>query len=319
MALVFRELQEQEFTDWDRFCEKQKTGTVFHTSAWLKDRKEGEFHISACFDGLQIIGGFPWLLNHRIGLKRVVKPRLTPYYGPVWRNSLDETTLDRMISGIVGDLQNFDVFSMSLLPGYSIPELNLPVPCRRRKIRTCLKHPDDPPNYSKGLNYEIRRAALKGVVISETADPKEIYPLTLNSFRRVGRPHPFRFREFERLFSAMIKNNRCTAFKAEYEDTGIIGIQLLLHDSYRAYNIMSGINWDHKKLNAGSLLMAHSIDWARKRKLIFDFEGSSIEPVFRFFTRFGPEVVTYPYLVYANTRRVKWLNSAAQMFGRQLY
>jgi hypothetical protein len=319
MALVFRELQEQEFTDWDRFCEKQKTGSVFHTSAWLKDRKEGELHISACFDGLQIIGGFPWLLNKRIGLKRVVKPRLTPYYGPVWKNNLDAITLDHVISGLLSDLLDYDVFSLSLFPGYSLPELNLPVPCRRRNIRTCLRYPEHPPNYSKGLNYEIRRAALKGVVISETADPKEIYPLTMNSFKRVGRSHPFGFNEFERLFSTMFKENRCTAFKAEYEETGIIGIQLLLYDSYRAYNIMSGIDRNYKKLNAGPLLMAHSIEWARQRGLIFDFEGSSIEPVFQFFMRFGPEVVTYPFLVYANSRRVKWLNSAAQVFGRKLY
>lgn len=319
MALVFRELQEQEFADWDRFCLKQKTGTVFHTSVWLKGRKEGELHISVCFNGLQMIGGFPWLLNKRIGLKRVVKPRLTPYYGPVWKSDLDATTLDQMISGILGGLFDYDVFSLSLLPGYSVPELNLPVPCRRRNIRTCLRYPDHPTSYSKGLSYEIRRAALKGVVISETDDPKIIYPLTLNSFQRIGRPHPFRFNEFERLLSTMIKHNRCTAFKAEYEDTGIIGIQLLLHDSYRAYNIMSGIDWNHKKLNAGSLLMAHSIEWAQQHGLIFDFEGSSIEPVFRFFMRFGPEVVTYPYLIYTNTRRVKWLNSAAQLFGRKLY
>jgi hypothetical protein len=319
MALLFRELQEQEFTDWNRFCENQETGTVFHTSVWLKGRKEGELHITACFDGLQLIGGFPWLLNKRIGLKRVVKPRLTPYYGPVWKNNLDNTTLDQMVSGIIGDLLNYDVFALSLLPGYSIPELNLPVPCRRRSIRTCLRYPDDPPNYSKGLNYEIRRAALKGVVISETDDPKVIYPLTQNSFRRIGRPHPFGFKEFERLLSTMFKHNRCTAFKAEYEDAGVIGVQLLLHDSYRAYNIMSGIDWNHKKLNAGPMLMAHSIEWARQCGLIFDFEGSSIEPVFRFFTRFGPHVVTYPYLVYANTRRVRWLNSAAQLFGRKLY
>ncbi|TVQ14840.1 MAG: GNAT family N-acetyltransferase [Balneolaceae bacterium] len=319
MALVFRELQEQEFTGWDRFCLRQKNGTVFHTSTWLRHRKEGELHISACFDGLQIIGGFPWLLNRRMGLKRVVKPRLTPYYGPVWKDDLDEATLDHVISGIIDGLMNFDVFALSLLPGSEMPGLNLPVPTRRRKIRTCLKYPGTPPNYSKGLNYEIRRASLKGVAISETDDPAVIYKHTQTSFARAGRQHPFRYDEFERLFTTMIEHNLCTAFKAEHEDFGVIGTQVLLKDNYRAYNIMSGINWHHKKLNAGSLMMAHSIEWARQRDLIFDFEGSSIESVFQFFMRFGPEVVTYPYHVYVMSRRVKWLNSVAQIFGRMVY
>jgi hypothetical protein len=319
MALVFRELKEQEFADWNRFCLKQKNGTVFHTSTWLRQRKEGELHISACFDGLQIIGGFPWLLNRRMGLKRVVKPRLTPYYGPVWKDDLDISTLEHMISGIIDGLMNFDVFTLSLLPGCEITGVNLPVPTRRRNIRTCLRYPDIPKNYSKGLNYEIRRASLKGVTISESDNPGIIYKLTQKSFMRAGRPHPFMFNEFERLFSTMIKHNNCIVFKAEHEEFGPIGIQVLLYDNCRAYNIMSGINWNHKKLNAGPLLMAHSIEWAQQSELIFDFEGSSIESVFKFFMRFGPDVVTYPYYVYVISRRVKWLNNAAQLLGKKLY
>lgn len=319
MALVFRELEEQEFPEWDRFCDQQKSGTVFHTTPWLNHRKEGELHISACFDGLQLTGGFPWLLNHRFGLERIVKPRLTPYYGPVWKDNIDSVTREHLVNGILGGLQKFDVLAVSLLPGAAFPGGLGTSPAIRRNIRTCLRFPDKHVHYSKGLNYELRRSELKGVTITETEETDVIYRLTQHSFHNAGRKHPLAPEEFSHLFSIMRRQKRCIAFKAEYEDSGVIGVQVLLYDDNRAYNVLSGIDREHKKLNAGSLLMEHCIEWAHRKGLIFDFEGSSIEPVFQFFIRFSPEVVTYPYHVYVNSKRVKWLNKVTEIFGKRLY
>lgn len=319
MALVFRELAGDEYDDWDRFCDNQKTATVLHTTGWLGQRNEGELHILGCLDGGSLTGGFPYLLNRRLGLKRVVKPKITPYYGPVWKDDLDALTRGLVINGLIDRLRHYDVFAFSIHPGITLPDGTLPPPTKRKNIRTCLKHPGKPLNYSRVRRRQIRDGTLKGVRISETGDPEIIYRLSEMSIKRAGRSKLFEKQEFLRLYRAMKDRNRIVAFQAVHEELGVIGTQVQVYDNHRAYNILSGIIWEHKNLNAGPMLLAHSIEWALQHGLIFDFEGSSIKSVFEYFMRFNPEVVHYPYYVYVNSSRVKWLNSLARLLGRRVY
>jgi hypothetical protein len=319
MAHVFRQLARDEYGQWDLFCDKQRNATILHTTGWLDHRMEGELHIAGCFDGDVLSGGFPYLLNHRLGLKRVVKPRLTPYYGPVWADDLDNDTRDQVVRGLVGMLDNTDVFALSFHPGIMLPEGTLPPATSLKMIRTCLIFPGKPLRYSRNRRRQIRTGYESGVRIFPTDDLELIYRMTESSIERAGRPPLFEREEFLRLFSAMNSRNRMIAFRADHDKEGVLGTQLMIFDNHRAYNILSGIDWEKRSMHAGPMLMAHCIEWAWKKGLIFDFEGSSIETVFEFFQRFNPEVVHYPYHIYVKSRRIRWFNGLTRLLGKRMY
>jgi hypothetical protein len=87
-------------------------------------------------------------------------------------------------------------------------------------------------------------------------------------------------------------------------------------DEHRAYYLMGGRSPGHER-GATSLLLWHAIRRAAERTRAFDFEGSMIEPVERYFRSFGARQV--PYLnVRKESRRAQALHRARRSltFGR---
>ena len=93
---------------------------------------------------------------------------------------------------------------------------------------------------------------------------------------------------------------------AKDEQGNIHAAMLLIWDNQAAYYLIGGADNRFRNSEAMSLLMWKSIKLASDKVDIFDFEGTMVESVERFFRGFGGVQTPYYQLVKATP---KWLRS----------
>lgn len=77
-------------------------------------------------------------------------------------------------------------------------------------------------------------------------------------------------------------------------DERAIACTFMVHDRRTAYYLLGGYDAEDRHHGAGALAILTSIEEAQRRGLaVFDFEGSMIPAIERFFRGFGGELVHY--------------------------
>lgn len=90
----------------------------------------------------------------------------------------------------------------------------------------------------------------------------------------------------------------------------------IIWDENSAYYLMGGGNPELRTSGATSLVMWEAIKFASDVTKHFDFEGSMLEPVERFFRAFGAEQVPY-FQISRMSRRMKLLR-AGKKFAKAI-
>lgn len=116
--------------------------------------------------------------------------------------------------------------------------------------------------------------------------------LVLKTFSRQGKdPKAVYLRKI--LSAAYDGEIKAYAF-VTYRGTVPIASVFVIHDNKRAVNILAGYDPTLKHSGAGALAMYAALEHARECGLqVFDFEGSMLPPVERYYRKFGAQL--YPY------------------------
>jgi len=314
-----RALGAEQYAEWDRFVKWSPQGTLFHTSDWL-ERSGDQFAIYGCYKGNELRGG---LAIGTFGPKFSGHPRVTPYLGLVLppREGKYVTTLSNekeivlvlarhlktetrkvtcRFSPEVVDLQPFiwEGYSTSVRYTYRLNVGNLDAVWE---------------NMDSTRRKNIRRAQQDGITIEHGAPFGDLFSMVESTYKRQNRDVRFRdaaFRYNEMLTSA----NKCRAFVARSKAGQCLAAVYIVWDEKRTYYLLGGHHdSEGSHHSAGALAMWEAIRFtAEKLKLPeFDFEGSTIPAVERFFRKFGG--------ILTPTYRVTWdgrsHNSAADDSG----
>jgi hypothetical protein len=110
----------------------------------------------------------------------------------------------------------------------------------------------------------------------------------------------------KRLDAACATQNARRIFFAEDAEKRIHAAIYVIWDDASAYYLMGGENPELRNSEASSLLMWEAIQFAATVTKKFDFEGSMIEPIERFFRGFGARQVPYSHVA-GMSRRMKIL------------
>ena len=309
-----RALDASEFARWDEFVRQSPQGTLFHTTLWL-DAAGQAFRLLGCFRGGELHGGFALgLVNHRAA--GTPHPSFTPYLGILYsaphakyvteisnnkeigvafaaflKKEFDRVEL-RFAPEVV-DLQPFiwQGFDVELRYTYRLPLTNLSSVFD---------------NMDAARRRNLVSAEKQGVQVEAGADFGEIVRLREISFERQGIaasdvPAAIRFE------TALRRAGRCQAFLARSGKGEPLGGVWIVWDEKRAYYLFGGYDHSAKSNNAVALAMWRAIQFtALDLKLPeFDFEGSMIPAVERFFRKFGA-TLTPVYTVRYRRRRVGW-------------
>ncbi len=142
------------------------------------------------------------------------------------------------------------------------------------------------------IRREIRKAR-KRVQLRDDLGLDQFHAVWTKTFERQGLAAPRSLSELARLDSACAAHGARAMLFAVDEADRVHAVAYLVWDDRTTYYLLGGGDPGLRTSGASSLLMWESIIRARGLTDVFDFEGSMVKPVERFFRAFGGRQVPY--------------------------
>jgi hypothetical protein len=285
-----------EYAAWDDFIQRSPQGTLFHSRIWL-DAACVPYQLYGFFKGAELRGGFA---ASRVAKRAAGAPctALTPYLGIAF-----PANASKNVTTISSNKEAASAFAAFLRREFDSVQFRFPPEVNdlqpflwegyqvgvRYTYRLNLADLDAVlENMDATRRRNLRAAERNGVSVDPGAAFGRIMALSLKSFERQGLRPDF-VPAATRFHEAVEREGCCCAFLAyDRQRTALAGVWIVW-DHKRAYYLMGGYDPGAASSDAMALAMWRAIQFtALELKLPeFDFEGSMIPAVERFFRKFG--------------------------------
>lgn len=301
--LVIRVLEPAEFGLWDAFVRHSPQGTVFHTTPWLQ-ATGANWRIYGCFRESRLRGGF---VTGQPAPDVAAPPPLTPYLGSVYPPAegkyVTALTVDKEIGQVCAARLKTD---FGFIACRFSPEANDLQPFMAEGYVSSVRYTYRLPlgdlaaawtNMEQTRRNDIRRAEKDGVTVEQGLFFPRVMAQSEQSFLRQSQGVSFGA-VAARLNQRMEEAGTCRGFIARNKEGRDIGAVYIVWDWRRAYYLLGGYQHEASHHGACALAMWEAIRYTRETLglLEFDFEGSMIPNIERYFRKFGG-LLTPTYVV----------------------
>lgn len=261
-------------------------------------------------------GVWPYAFKRARGLVKVnLMPPLTPYLGPwlFYPENLHSRQKkaqfeEKVLFELAAQLPPFFFTQQKCHPSF---RTWLPLYWQGYQQTTRYTYriyPDRPTEslFSPTVRSDVRRSRKK-MDIQEIDDPELFYRINALSFTQQGLRVPYDLYYFLRLDETLAQRNQ-RKITAIFDKTGapVAGLYLVWDDD-TVYYLASGIDRTRRPSGLMSYLLAVAIEKAQQQGKIFDFEGSMIRGVEKYFRSFGGERTPYHQITRGRNRWVEAL------------
>ena len=299
--LEARPVDEKDLGVWDELARRH--GSVFDTVRWTELFRPALRRIGLYDAGGALRGGFCVYEQRKFGLRILRNPPCTPQIGPFHEpkasNPAARSDEQRAVGAAMAEFlaaAGAPLVSLGLAPACRDC---LPFLWRRYKVVPRYTYLVDltagadqiRKNMSASRRNDVSKATRDGLVVRPAADMREVSELVRSTFGRQGE-----FIAGDHLDSILFRFADPTnsyAYVVTFEDR-VLAACAVVHDERTAYYLLGGYRAEDRHHGAGGLAVAAAIQGAQERGLkTFDFEGSSIPPIERFFRGFGGQLTPY--------------------------
>lgn len=311
MSFLQKNVSDKSKIKYRLHCKNQKDMPIFSQAWWLDAVAGNDFWdvVLVENDG-QIVASMPFAIRKRFGRTILSLPPLTQNLGP-WvseipgKQSTRMSVQKKLLQKLIDELPNYDHFSANWhfsqtnwLPFYwagfsqtTAYTYRLPILSDHEKIWNGLR---------ENIRTDIRKAKSRfGLKIKTDTSLDAFLKLNKKSFLRQKKDFPYQDDLISCLDNACIKNNARRIFIAEDEQGRAHAGVYLVWDAKSAYYLMGGSDPNLRKSGAASYCLWEAIKFSSTVTESFDFEGSMIEPIERFFRAFG--AIQTPYFGVTHT------------------
>jgi hypothetical protein len=301
---------------------------LFQEPWWLNLATGGEWEEAVVTNNQGVIARLPYRRLRRFGATVLTQPRLTPYAGPWFRPSSAKAAnqfseRQKLTAELLSKLPRYDLFSQNLWPelGDWLPFhwAGFSQSTSYTNWHRDLSNPEELwRGFLEATRREIRKAQSRvQVVVSDDID--KLCDLHERTFARQGLAPPRERAYLRRVVEGVVRAGHGRLALA-LDESGIAhAANLVVFDQRSAHYLIGGSDPEHRVSGAASLLMWDAIQFAAARSRVFDFEGSMVEGIARFFRGFGPELVPVSH-IYRTSRRAALgaalHDAAAALLGR---
>lgn len=302
-----------------------KYGTVFNTIDWLKIFGD-EAQVYGVYDkGDNLVGGFCTYKEKKFGLKIYCNPPFTPSIGPfleikaknpvmvmnTWKKAL--SSMADFIEGLpysvisiclnknIVDTQPFIWKKFKVIPGYTyLLDLGKSIEDIRKDM-------------SAERRNDMNKATRDGLITKLVDNFEMVKSLVLKTFSRQEMTISKYY--LERILFEFTNDSNSFAF-ATFKDDSPIATSFCIYDRETAYYLLGGYDYERKHHGAGALATWEAISYAQSLGLkYFDFEGSMVPQIERYFRGFGGQLIPY----YRINKAKLPLEMLLKLFKRELF
>jgi len=288
-----------------QLCASEPSIPIFSRDYWLDAVAGAEnWDVVLVERDSRILASLPYVVKRFFGFTILGMPLLTQTLGP-WLRPSEAKYCKRLgqekdiLQSLIGQLPHYHYYSQrwhhlrsNWLPfywegfqqttryTYRLPEIS-----DEEKLWASLQ---------ENIRGDIRKAKSRfALQVRSDLQVEDFLGLNIRTFARQGKKLPYSSEFVFKLDRALIKNNARKIFIAEDADGRYHAGVYIVWDQESAYYLMGGGDSDLRQSGAASLCMWEAIKFARTVTKSFDFEGSMIEPIERFFRAFG--AIQTPY------------------------
>jgi len=315
-----RYLSGEEYRRWDELVEASPQGSLFCRSWWLKVAAP-DIRVLGYFDRGRLIAGIPLFFKKRLGVKFCAMPSLTQTWGvviePIEGKPVHQITRQleiltifaRHLAGEQVFLQRFHPAIVNFLPFHwqgfrQVSRVTYVIEylCDLDRVWAEMR---------ENQRREIRKAEKRGIVV-ERCDSEIVAQNLAKTYGRQGLQSPANTDLLRLVHQAAHQNDAGECFAARDASGRVHAAAMLVWDRKRAYYLAGGGDPTLRTSGATALLLWKMMQFASGRSAIFDFEGSQIPAVERFFRAFGASQVWYHEI----SKMPRWLRACLVLAGK---
>ncbi|NEP55948.1 MAG: GNAT family N-acetyltransferase [Symploca sp. SIO2G7] len=299
----------------------KEVNCIFQQPWWLESVAPNAWDAVEVKRNGDLIARMPYAITRKNGLKLLTMPKLTQTLGPWLTLSTAKYAKQLgqqkdLMTSLISQLPHYDYFCQNF--HYSVTNW-LPFYWKgfhqTSYYTYCLDRLDDLEKVWSESQENIRtdiRKARKQVTVRTDLGVDDFLCVNALTFKRQGKPLPYSSKLVQRLDTACLEYQARKIFFAEDIQGRIHAAIYIVWDENSAYYLMGGADPELRNSGATSLLMWEAIQFAATVTKKFDFEGSMIESVERFFRAFGARQIPY-FQVTDMSRRMKLLKTGKEM------
>ena len=307
-------MKEQEY--YREFCTERGDIPLFMLPYWLDvvcgpDQWDAVLHRDA--EG-RITGAWAYHFGTKAGMRWIRLPAITPFTG-IWLDIPEDGPVQKQIadrqeilSALAAQLPRVQIFELKV--HWSLHDW-LPLYWQGYRQETRYTFRFDMidtkgihAQFSKSFRRNLRAAERHYTITDCTAS--ELYPLMEHVFGIRDAQMPLSSGTLEQVIAMLSARGQCRLYGARDSD-GLQAAILTVWDAGTTYYLIGGRRRTDSR-HGINLLLWQAIRDAAARGHAFDFEGSMIEGVNRFFQSFGARLTPYCYFYrYRGIARLKYL------------
>lgn len=320
-------MSDRDRQSYRRLCQSGAGLPIFSQAWWLDATCGPEgWDVAVVERQEEILAALPYRQRRRMGFIVLDQPRLTQTLGPWLRPGTGKAVhnlghemdlLAQLVLALPSNdqyVQNWSHQRQNWLPFYWA---GFTQTTRYSYILRDLGNVDA---LWKGMRENIRRETRKaeqreGVAVDHNADLEVFLSLNDLTFARQGRKPPYA-REYVRQLDAACKARNCRRILIARDMQGRAHAgAYIVWDEQAAYYLMGGGDPELRNSGATSLCLWEAIRFAAGVTRSFDFEGSMLQPVERFFRAFGAEQIPFFRVCKTNSLALRGLSAFRVLRG----
>jgi hypothetical protein len=302
--------------------------SIFQQPWWLDAVAPGQWGEVIARRGPEIAARLPFVYYKKYGLTHIAMPHLTQTLGPWIQPSTAKYArqLEQqkdLMNELIEGLPRFDYFCQNF--HFSVTNI-LPFYWKGFDQATfCTYVIDDLSdigalwhNLMGNIRTDIKKAKNRFLLkVKSDLGIDAFLDINEMTYARQDSPLPYNRDLVLRIDKACETRECRKIFFAVDDDGSIHAAAYIIWDEHSAYYLMGGADPELRNSGASSFLIWEAIKFSATVTRKFDFEGSRIEPVERFFRGFGAVQKPYSHIT-AMSRRMRFLAAGRDMF-KSLY
>lgn len=285
-----------------KFINQSPQRSIFCFPWWLDIVAEDRYSYIALHNNGQIEAMMPVVTEKKYGLAVCTMPPFTQSLGvllpPMQGKYVTQLSNEhKLVDGLIDKLPDCHYYNFRMSPYFEnwLPFYwnNFEQTTWYTYVITDLSNLD---SIWEGMRSNIRREirkAKKQVTVEQKNDPELLQSMVEMTYDRQDKEPSFNYEKLKRICNTSIERDQGTIFFARDEQDRVHSGLFLVWDDRTAYYLVGGSDPELRTSGAASLLMWEAIQFAQDKVKEFNFEGSMIQSIERFFRAFGGQQQQY--------------------------